>query len=174
MFGDIPMVFVNKQVFTSERCPEGQVWSDSYSTLMNPHRMIIEWNAITSGKLTDCYRKRPFSSLIVIVYQRLRHGVFSWRCLCLAAKPPWGLIIDPQLQGIATWLWVATWMMFLRVMVRVIPSGKRLQKTMENHHIFDGRISTISMAIFNSKLLVYQSDGWYLQFLVLQIPFEKV
>ena len=36
-----------------------------------------------------------------------------------------------------------------------LPSGKRLQKNMEHSTIFMGK-STISMAIFNSKLLVYQ------------------
>ena len=35
-----------------------------------------------------------------------------------------------------------------------VPSGKRLKKTMENHNL-RGK-STISMAIFNSKLFVYQ------------------
>ena len=33
--------------------------------------------------------------------------------------------------------------------------GKRLQKAMEHHHFLMGK-STISMAIFNSKLLNYQ------------------
>ena len=36
------------------------------------------------------------------------------------------------------------------------PSGKRLQKTMENHHAMKMGKSTMPMAIFNSKPLVYQ------------------
>ena len=36
-----------------------------------------------------------------------------------------------------------------------IPSGKHTKKTMENHKFFLGKL-TISMAIFNSELFVYQ------------------
>ena len=39
----------------------------------------------------------------------------------------------------------------------MVPSGKRLQKTMENHHFLMGKL-TISMAIFNSYVTNYQRD----------------
>ena len=48
---------------------------------------------------------------------------------------------------------------FLPSTVSYLPSGKRVQQTMENHNVFLMRKSTISnfnWAIFNSKLLVYQ------------------
>ena len=38
-----------------------------------------------------------------------------------------------------------------------IPSGKRLHNELENHHAINGCLSTISMAIFNSFLYVYQA-----------------
>ena len=39
--------------------------------------------------------------------------------------------------------------------MEIIPSGRRLHNELENHHAIHGKTQDISMAIFNSELLVY-------------------
>ena len=46
----------------------------------------------------------------------------------------------------------------------MLPSGKRLQTTMENHQIFDGDLSFTTGHGFHSKLLVYQRVDWRVSF----------
>ena len=53
------------------------------------------------------------------------------------------------------YFWEKSWDDKDDMMMWILPSGKRLQQTGKDPPFFMGK-STISMAIFNSKLLVYQ------------------